>query len=158
MKEVRSNAGVSKKKEKTKIFSTNATLAKSTHFVRKERRMCMLKIIKEQETKQEVATGKRRKLLETGKKNQEEKEELIPKEDVIVHKLSEDVISSLKFLNIIDRMNSILESYEEICADLEYKKNNEIYLDLIKIENALSNIESTLACELKNKIKDTAEG
>ncbi len=88
------------------------------------------------------------------KKLNEGKKKTIPKEDVIVHNLSEDVIPVLKFLNIIDRINSIVESYEEICVDLEYEKNNEIYLDLIRIENALTNIESTIACELKDKIKE----
>ncbi len=92
--------------------------------------------------------------ITTEKKKLKQKKKPILKEDVIVSNLSEDVISNLKFYNIIERINCILESYSKICVDLGYEKNNAIYLNLIKIENIINEIEGTLACELKNSIKE----
>lgn len=92
--------------------------------------------------------------ITTEKRKSKQKKKPILKEDVIVSNLSEDVISNLKFYNIIERINCILESYSKICVDLGYEKNNEIYLNLIKIENIINEIEGTLACELKNSIKE----
>ena len=88
--------------------------------------------------------------ITTEKKKSKQKKKPILKENVIESNLLEDVISNLKFYNIIERINSMVESYSKICADLEYDQNNKIYLDLIKIENILTDIESTVACELNN--------
>ncbi len=86
----------------------------------------------------------------TTEKKKSKKKKPILKEDIIVSNLSEDVISNLKFYNIIDRINIIKESYDKICLDLAYDQNNKIYLGLIKIENILTDIESTVACEIKD--------
>lgn len=91
--------------------------------------------------------------ITTEKKKSKQKKKPILKENVIVSNLSEDVISNLKFYNIIDRINTIKESYSKICADLTYDQNNKIYLDLIKIENILTDVESTVACELNDVIE-----
>lgn len=57
-------------------------------------------------------------------------------------------VSGLRFLEVISRIHTILDGLAEI--DLDYRKENEILVDLIRIENSVTNIETVIECELKN--------
>ncbi|MBQ6991789.1 MAG: hypothetical protein IJN50_02585 [Clostridia bacterium] len=69
-----------------------------------------------------------------------------------VEKISEDIISNLRFYEIINRIDTIIKGYDEICFDLDYEKVNEVAVDLTRIENSLTNIETLVTAKLKNKL------
>ena len=50
------------------------------------------------------------------------------------------------------RIETISQGYDEIGLDLDYEEINQVAVDLTRIENALTNIETLVIAKLKNKL------
>ena len=60
------------------------------------------------------------------------------------------MIPVFRFFEIITRINAIIDGYENF--SLSYEKSNDILNKITEIETALTNIENTIATDLKNKL------
>lgn len=60
------------------------------------------------------------------------------------------MIPVFRFFEIITRINAIIDGYEDF--SLSYEKSNDILNKITEIETALTNIENTIATDLKNKL------
>ena len=80
------------------------------------------------------------------------KESKAPVEKEYVEMIPEDIIPSLRFYELISRIKTILDGYEEMEENISWEKTNEIATEITKIESALTNMESILETELKNKL------
>lgn len=66
--------------------------------------------------------------------------------------LKEDVIPNLRFYEIMSRLETISQGYDEIGQDLSYEETNQVVVDLARIENTLADIENIITAKLKNKL------
>lgn len=80
------------------------------------------------------------------------KESKLPLETEFVEMVPEQLIPSLKFYELISRINTIIDGYEEIREKLSWETTNEIRTEITKIESTLTNMESILETELKNNL------
>ena len=78
------------------------------------------------------------------------KENKQPLETEYVEMIPEDIIPSLRFYELISRINTIINGYEEMQENLSWEKTNEIATEITKVETALTNMESILEREIKN--------
>lgn len=62
------------------------------------------------------------------------------------------IVPNLRFYEIMNRLETISEGYDEIGLDLDYEETNKVALDLSVIENTLCNIENLITAKLKNKL------
>lgn len=109
----------------------------------------MFKIIKEDTNKGKTNNFIVRDLLK--------EEQLIPKErkeeqkkvckEKKLEELPYDIIPTLRFLELVTRINTILDGYGEIQEDISYEQTKEIATDLTRIESSLENIEKTIQTE-----------
>jgi len=63
-----------------------------------------------------------------------------------------DVIPLLRFQEIQENLNTVIDGYFEVGENITYEKTNEIATDLTRIENAIDNIATTIGNELKNNL------
>lgn len=67
----------------------------------------------------------------------------------------EKAIPALKLYELIDRIGTIIECFHAL--DLSNEKIDETKLDITQIENAVTNIETFIENDLKNKISEKVE-
>lgn len=92
-------------------------------------------------------TGLDEELEKATIKDNELKEELNP-----VERYEFDVIPQLRFLEVQQNLNTIVDGYTEIGDNISYEKTCEIATDLTRIENALDNIATVIGNELKTNL------
>lgn len=80
------------------------------------------------------------------------KENKLPLETEYVEMVPEEIIPSLKFYELVNRINTIIDGYEEMREKLSWETTNEIKTEITKIESALTNMESILETEIKNNL------
>ena len=81
------------------------------------------------------------------------KEELEPVECV-----EYDVIPLLRFTEIQENLNTVIEGYFEVGENLTYEKTREIATDLTRINNAIDNIATTINNELTGQLIYNTKG
>lgn len=75
-------------------------------------------------------------------------------ESLNVKSLKENVVivPNLRFYEIMNRLETISQGYDEIGLDMDYEETNQIAVDLTRIETTLTNIETLITAKLKNKL------
>lgn len=63
-----------------------------------------------------------------------------------------DVIPLLRFREIQENLNLVIEGYFDIGENLTYEKTREIATDLTRIQNAIDNIATTISNELEGQL------